>query len=186
MHYDSELIVENFKKQDNDTLEFIYKKFYPSVQNLIVLNSGSEDDARDIFQEALIIVYRKLTYDDLQLTCSFNTFLYSVAKRLWLKELEKRKVTKSQMEIWNGFSGSEQEDAAVTIRDERYRIYQEHFLALSERCQKLLRLYYQKVPLRDIAELLGLSSEKYAKKRKYQCKESLMKRIQSDPRFLNL
>ncbi len=183
MQYDSELIVEGFKRQDTDTLEYIYKKFYPSVRNLVMLNSGSEEDARDLFQEALIVMYRKLTYESLDLTCSFNTFLYSVARNLWFKELDSKKNERAHLEVWDGFAELDQEIARISPRDIRFRIYQEHFLALPERCQRLLRLFYQRIPLRDIAEILGFSSEKYAKKKKYQCKESLVRRIKADPRF---
>lgn len=186
MHYDSELIVDNFKKQDNDTLDFIYKKFYPSVRNLVVLNSGSDEDAEDIFQESIVVVYRKLKYEDLTLTCSFKTYLYSVAKRLWLKELEKRKLNKVRLNTWDIIDEAEIDEPILDEKDLRFRLYQEHFLQLSDKCQKLLRLFYQKVSLKDIAEVMGFSSEKYAKKRKYQCKENLVKRIQEDPRFEDL
>ena len=186
MHYDGELIVDNFKKQDHDTLDFIYKKFFPSIRNLVVLNSGSEEDAEDIFQESIVVVYRKLKYEDLTLTCSFKTYLYSVAKRLWLKELERRKLSRIRLETWESFDEPDIEEPILDEKDERYRLYQEHFLRLSGKCQKLLRLFYQKVSLREIAEIMGFSSEKYAKKRKYQCKENLIKRIQEDHRFKDL
>lgn len=186
MYKDGELIIENLKKQDSDTLDFIYKMFYPSVRNLVMRNSGSEADAEDIFQESIIVVYRKLKYENLSLSCSLSTYLYSIAKRLWLKELERKKLSKSRLEGWEAFEGDDTGDNTVGRKDLRYQIYQEHFLQLSEQCQKLLRLFYQKLPIKDIAELMGLSSEKYAKKRKYQCKENLINRIKSDPRFKDL
>jgi len=186
MHYDGGLIIDNFKKQDNDTLDFIYRKFYPAVRNLVVLNSGSEDDARDIFQESIVVIYRKLTYDDLTLSCSFKTYLYAIAKRLWLKELEKRRLSRERLSAWEVWEDEGIEEPIIEEKDARYRLYQDHFMSLSEKCQRLLRLFYQKVPLREIAELMGFSSEKYAKKRKYQCKENLIKRIKEDPRFANL
>ena len=186
MHYEGELIIDNFKKQDHDTLDFIYKKFYPSVRNLVVLNSGSEDDARDIFQESIVVIYRKLTYEGLVLSCSFKTYLYAIAKRLWLKELEKRRLSRERLEAWDDQGEPEIDEPLMEERDIRFKLYQEHFMQLSDKCQHLLRLFYQKVPLREIADLMGFSSEKYAKKRKYQCKENLIKRIKEDPRFNNL
>mgnify|MGYP001595827228 CR=1 FL=1 len=59
MHYIEESLLEGIRLHDSDTLEYIYKKFYPSVQAFVNNNSGNDDDARDIFQEAIVHVWRK-------------------------------------------------------------------------------------------------------------------------------
>ena len=60
MHYIEESLLEGIRLHDSDTLEYIYKKFYPSVKAFVNSNSGNDDDARDIFQEAIIVIYRKV------------------------------------------------------------------------------------------------------------------------------
>ena len=64
--------------------------------------------------------------------------------------------------------------------NERYRLYQKHFTNLGKDCQKILQLYFDKVPLKNIAQIMGFKSEKYAKKRKFKCKEYLIKSIKQD------
>ena len=68
-------------------------------------------------------------------------------------------------------------------KNEKYGLYQKHFNTLSTDCQKLLQLFFEKVPLKEIAGLMGYKSEKYAKKRKFKCKELLVNRIKQDTEF---
>jgi hypothetical protein len=65
---------------------------------------------------------------------------------------------------------------------EKFRLYQQHFLTLGEDCQKVLLLFMKKISLKDIATEMGFKTEKYAKTRKYLCKEELKKRIINDPK----
>ena len=69
---------------------------------------------------------------------------------------------------------------------EKYKLFQQHFLQLGEDCQKILRLFLAKVPLREIAEVMGFKSEKYAKTRKFMCKEKLKNQILNDPKYNKL
>jgi hypothetical protein len=69
------------------------------------------------------------------------------------------------------------------VENERYRLFQQHFLRLSEDCKKVLRLFMNKVPLKEIAEIMGFKTEKYAKTRKFMCKEKLKNAIINDPNF---
>jgi RNA polymerase sigma factor (sigma-70 family) len=185
MQYENELLLENIRKQDRDTLVYIYKKFFPTIRNFVCVNSGNEEDAEDIFQDSIIVLYKKIRDNDLELQCSFKTFLFSVSKNLWLKELDKRKIVRDKVELVEDFANIEPQDEVKVDTDENYNLYQKHFAELSDKCQELLKLYYSKVSLKEIAQKLGFSSEKYAKKRKYQCKENLIKRIKSDPNYVN-
>ena len=65
-------------------------------------------------------------------------------------------------------------------KNDRFKLYQKHFQLLGSDCQKLLQLFFDKVPLKQIAQIMGFSSEKYVKKRKYKCKEYLVTSIKQD------
>ena len=187
MHYIEESLLEGIRLNDTDTLEYIYKKFYPSVKTFIVLNSGNDDDAKDIFQESIIVIFRRLKDESFTITCSFKTYIFSISKNLWLKELERRKIERNKIHYNEGFDTSDCDidEPVSTAKFDRYKLYQTHFLSLSKDCQKVLRLFLDKVPLKEIASIMGYASEKYAKKRKYQCKEMLIKRITNDPYYKN-
>ena len=66
---------------------------------------------------------------------------------------------------------------------DKYRLFQQHFLRLSEDCKKILQLFLAKTSLKEIAEIMGFKTEKYAKTRKFMCKEKLKNAIINDPNF---
>ena len=64
-----------------------------------------------------------------------------------------------------------------------YKLYQKHFQKLSKECKKLLQLFFDKVSYSEIAKILGYKSAGFVKKKKYNCKEFLMKSIKNDPEY---
>ena len=188
VEYSNLELLNGIHRNDTIVLQFIYKSFYSNINFFIKKNNGDEDDANDIFQEAIIIIYRKLKGNELIVDCSFDTYLYSVCRFLWLKELEKRKIEKENIQDNHEFNNEIYDDALEIIIDknERYKLYQKHFALLGKDCQKILRLYFEKVPLQNIADIMGFKSEKYAKKRKFSCKEYLIKSIKQDLQYKNI
>jgi RNA polymerase sigma factor (sigma-70 family) len=175
-------LLNGIRRNDTIVLQYIYKNFYSKINFFIKKNSGDDDDANDVFQEAIIIIFRKLKANELVLDCTFETYLYSVCRFLWLKQLEKRKVEKEKIKDNHEYHDDIYDDGLERVVDlnERYRLYQKHFTNLGKDCQKVLQLYFDKVPLKNIAQIMGFKSEKYAKKRKFKCKEYLIKSIKQD------
>ena len=134
----------------------------------------------------MLAIFQKLQHDNLKLTCSFNTYLYSVSRLLWLKQLEKRKLWKQYTEDAENFVTLDESILVLYDLNERYKLYQTHFKRLSFSCQKVLELFLARIPLKEIARILGFKSEQYAKKRKHQCKEKLVISIKNDPEFHEL
>ncbi|MCL3780472.1 sigma-70 family RNA polymerase sigma factor [Prolixibacteraceae bacterium JC049] len=181
--YTKEEILNGILKNDNLVLQYVYKKYFYKINFYIRKNSGNDDDAHDIFQEAIIIVYRRLKENRLEITgASFETYLFAVCKMLWLKQLDIRKNEKVDYYEDQGFiEDVDAEDLQEVVeKHERYRLYQKHFKNLGKDCQKILQLYFDKVPLKQVAQIMGYKSEMYAKKRKYKCKEYLVKSIKQD------
>lgn len=175
-------LLNGILRNDTIVLQYIYKNFYSKINFFIKKNNGDDDDANDVFQEAIIIMYRKLKANDLVLDCTFETYLYSVCRFLWLKQLEKRKLEKEKIKDNHEYNDDLYDDGLEKVVDinERYRLYQKHFTNLGTDCQKILQLYFDKVSLKNIAQIMGFKSEKYAKKRKFKCKEYLIKSIKQD------
>ena len=179
-NYTDEQILKGILRHDNLVLQYIYKKFYYKVNLFVKNNSGDEDDANDVFQEAIIIIYRKLKENDLVLEKNaFSNYLFSVSRFLWLRELEKQRVERQRISESLPFLEEIYDDELIDLvkRNEEYSLYQKHFMNLSTDCQKLLQLFFEKVPLAEIAKIMGYKGENYAKTRKYKCKELLVNRI---------
>jgi RNA polymerase sigma factor (sigma-70 family) len=184
--YSDEQILKGVLRHDNLILQYIYKQYYYKINYFVRKNQGSEDDASDVFQEAIIVIYRKLKENDLVFQkSSFAGYLFSVCRFIWLKQLEKRRIEREKLQDTLPFQDNLYDENLIELVDknERYGLYQKHFATLSPDCQKLMQLFFEKVPLREIAKLMGYKSEKYAKTRKYKCKEILVKRIKQDTDF---
>ena len=88
-------IIVNLKAIDDRLVDQafaeLYREYYPMICSYIKTNSGNDDDAADIFQDALIVLYDKVREPYFQLTCSIKTFIYSICRNLWLKKLARNK-----------------------------------------------------------------------------------------------
>ncbi|MDX9697918.1 MAG: sigma-70 family RNA polymerase sigma factor [Bacteroidales bacterium] len=185
-NYSDEQILKGILRHDNLILQYIYKEYYYKVSFFIKKNQGSEDDANDLFQEAIIVIYRKLKENDLIFAkSSFQGYLFSVCRFLWLKQLEKRRIEKEKLNDTLPFQEDLYDESLADIveKNERFSLYQKHFKSLGTDCQKLLQLFFDKVPLKEIARIMGYKGEKYAKTRKFKCKELLTNRIKQDTEY---
>ncbi len=183
----AEEIIEGIKKKDNAVMEYIYQKYYPPILLLITRNQGTPEDAKDIFQETIIVIYRKLRDDGkIVLTCSFSTYLYSVARNLWLNQLRRKRIEPEKLSEITDFMDIDPDIPGFGESETRRKIFQKHFLRLPRDCQDILRLSLENIPQKEIASKLGFKSENYVKKRKHYCREMLIKSIKKDPLYKDL
>jgi RNA polymerase sigma factor (sigma-70 family) len=176
----SDRILKGIIKNDKRVIENIYQSSFEIVRNFVLANKGGYEDAEDIFQEALIIVYKKLIVDELKLTCSLKTYLFSICKRIWYKKLREDKkfvIDHNCSEI----IGNPFEPDKSNVEQKKFNLYQKHFFKLSDACQKILRLFLKKTPLKEVTKIMGFNSDDYTKTRKYLCKQKLKERVLSDP-----
>ena len=183
IHYSDEAIIEGLRLRSDYIIKYMYQEMFPMIRYLVVTNSGNDEDAEDVFQDGLIVVFKKIRDHDLDLTCSFRTYIYSVCRNIWLQKLSKRKQYAREFSDVESFVDlPDKVDQFQEEEMEKYRLYQQHFLTLGEDCQKVLLLFMKKQSLKEIAVEMGYKTEKYAKTRKYLCKEELKKRIINDPK----
>lgn len=184
--FKAEEIVEGLQNRDTEILDYVYKNFFSPIRDFVTLNNGSEDDAKDVYQDAILVIYQKTRTETLALKCSFSTYLFSVSRIIWLKQLEFRKLYKSTVEESAKFIELDDDVAQIYWRNERFKLYEDHFRKLSYNCQKILELFLARIQLKEISRILRLKSDDYVKKRKHQCKEKLIANIKGDPRFKDL
>ena len=186
LHYSDEKILEGILLGDKEILKYVYVEYFPTIKSLISRNNGNEEDAEDIFQDGLMAIYQKVRNKALKLECSFKTFLYSICRNLWLQKLEKNKSSLNApfRDIENFIELSDQFLFELFDEEnEKVKLLHKHFLKLSDDCQKVLKLFMKRVPLKEIADIMSYKTVKYTKTRKFLCKENLKKRIFNDPRY---
>ena len=182
-----EEIIEGIKARDNCVLQYVYKQHYQSIHHFIISNSGSPEDAKDIFQESIIVIYRKVKEQQhFLLNSSFKTFIYSIARNLWLKHLRAIRYEGQKIKDQQQYIELKDEPFKVSNEDLKLSLYHKYFRLLPEDCQNILKLTARDIPQKEIAQAMNLKSENYVKKRKHNCKEKLIEMIKKDPRYPDL
>lgn len=179
IHADQSYII-GLLNNDSRVINEIYKRCAGKIKSYIVFNNGTEDDAADIFQEALVDVYNQAKYKSLELTCPFEPFLLLICKRKWLNELKKRSVipvTKSDDDVYD--VGEDTFAMAEQLEDENNKstLFLEMFEKLGERCKEIITWSLKGEAQEKVAETLGVTYG-YLRKKKSECMASLMKMVQ--------
>ncbi len=180
-HTDQHLI-DGLLAHNSCTLKHIYKQYAHAIDTFIKDNNGTKEDAKDVFQESLIVIYKMSQKEDFHLTCSFFTLLHSVSRRVWLAKLRKRK-SSLKLETIPPNTYIESSVEQDFIAQERYVFYQEKMQALSVKQRQILELHLEGKKMREIAAILGLKNEVCATKYKYKCKQLLLQRMKGDERY---
>ena len=153
----------------------LYKGF-PAIKKLIVSKGGTAEEAEDVFQEALIIFYKKAIQPEFELTSSISTYVYSVARFLWKDEMKKKGLKYGSEEVENLKFESELEEIAQ--KEKKFQVVEDVLNSIGEKCLKILQLFYYKgLSMKEIARQVDLKSEKVAKNQKYKCLERARKRV---------
>ena len=171
-----QLLLRGLANNDTKAVESIYKENFKMIQAFILNNNGSYDDARDIFQEAMIALYEKAKSESFVLTCQIKTYVYSICRRLWLKRLQQLGRFVAQTE---GFEETVSVEEDLEIHEKRnadFAIMDRALNSLGEPCKSLLESYYlQKKGMNEIAEVFGYTNADNAKNQKYKCLMRLKK-----------
>lgn len=151
---------------DEKALEELYKKYYRMMTKMVMSNSGTEQEAKDIYQDALIVFWQKAASGNLVLTSKISTYIYSICQNLWRKELDRKK----------RLSHEEKDSVEYLDEDseERAKIINDCINQLGDTCKKVLMHYYfDGLSMQDIADKLGFANTNTAKTKKYKCKKKL-------------
>ncbi len=162
---------------NNDVLSALYKKYYNLVLKFILYNSGTSAAAQDVYQETIIVLFESVKKPGFELKCQLQTYIFSIAKRLWLKELKKNGKT---------FLFKESEENNLVDVSEDLKEFDEKeaeiekmnnsLIDLGEPCSELIKDFYiNKLSMEEIAEKFGYTNADNAKTQKYKCLQRLKK-----------
>lgn len=183
-YYTTDEIITGITERKNNVIRYIYKTCYDSVRKLILMNKGTDEDVRDIFQEALYIIYQKITLNNFRISSSFSTYLYSVCRFMWIRELSSKQeyddITDEFPDLMvSGSINPKHEQAGL-------KIFSRHFNELCEDCRKVLNMYFRNISMEEISEIMGYKNVQIARDKRYRCKKNLLTRIYNDPEYQKL
>ncbi len=174
--FNEQQLLSGLAKSDARAIETLYKNNFSMVQSFILNNNGSYDDARDIFQEAMIVLYENAKTESFVLTCQIKTYVYSICRRLWLKRLQQLSRFSGQVESLEETVPVEEDLELQEKRNSDFAIMERALGSLGEPCKSLLESYYlQKKGMTEIAESFGYTNADNAKNQKYKCLVRLKK-----------
>lgn len=170
------LLLEGLAQRDKQAIETIYRDNYAMVQVFVLNNNGNQDEARDLFQEIMIVLFEKSVLGNLELHCQLKTYIYSIGKRLWLKRLQ-------QLQKYQPWIDNLEDSISV---EEEMDMHEKHHLdfilmetamnKIGEPCKSLLDAYYiQRKNMTEIATDFGYTNADNAKTQKYKCLMRLKK-----------
>ena len=172
-------------RDSSKAIRMVYKEGYPLTESLIVKNSGTKNDAEDIFQEAMVVFYKKVKHPDFSLNSKISTYLFAVSRNLWLKKLRDNRVSSTGQVVEDLHL-----DAGIDIQlnmeyTEEQKMIGELMMETGNKCYELLKAYYfEKQRMKKIAELLEYASEQVAKNQKVRCMKKIRIVLDRKPSYL--
>ncbi len=173
-----EEIIAGIRRQDDKTFNWLYNNYLQVVRHHVIKNSGSEDDVSDVFQESIIVLYRRIMDGNLSLSADLKGFFFGIAKNIWKGLLRyKYRIKNMEYDVAEEPSADQFEDQLLE------RIVAKAFGKLKPDAQMILKLYSEGQTFSEIASMMGLKSEAYARRKKYLSKEALISLIKKDPEY---
>ena len=179
--------IEGLANNDSAIIQSIYKKFVPKVISYIRNNSGDEDQAQDVVQEIMIVLFNQAKAKSLQLSCPFDAYFFLLCKRKWLNELKKasnKGVTIKEEETSTNEPTADMV-AETELFEEKQQLFDAMFQKLGEKCQEVLKLSFTINSMEEVAEKFNVTYG-YVRKKKSLCIGQLTQWIQENSRFKSL
>jgi RNA polymerase sigma factor (sigma-70 family) len=171
-------IIEGVQKQDDKILNWLYDSYFPVVRSYVFDNSGTSQDVSDVFQDSIIILYRQITEEKLNLTTDLKGYFFGIARNVWNANLRKKQKT-TELE----FDISDEEEKDATNDPTLERIVSRAFQKLKPDQQRVLNLFSEGMSFDEIAKEMNLKNDTYARRKKYLCKETLLEIVKEDPEY---
>ncbi len=179
---DNNTIIALLRQGDNKIFEHFYKEYYRVVAAFVLQNSGDEQDARELFQDTMIVIFKKVRdTPDFALTVKWATFIYAVARNLWFKKLNLRKQNPIILVENDNFFEQNIDNQDIEIKETDYE--QKHHAIknilnnMKKECREIIEAaFYQKLSGAAIAKLLGYT-EDFVKVKKFRCMKELKEKV---------
>ena len=169
---DQELLLA-LEKRDELAIEYLYRTYWPVIQQMVKVNSGSKEEAEDLYQESILDFLEKLWKNKLVLNCKLGSYIYSICRKKWLYQLRGRPKfidVEEYIELETDFDDPLNEK--TDLPDEK--VISAAINELGEPCKSLLiGYYYENLSMQQLAVKLNYKSESVAKQQKFRCKDRL-------------
>lgn len=181
---DNSILVQDIINMKDESINYLYDVLYPVIKRFVLENNGSVEDASDVFQDTIIAAYQQFKNGS-TITNDIDILGYflGIARNIFQSQLRyKAKIERNLYEKLN----IENDIEIPGFDEELQEIMIRCFSKLPVEYQKILTLYYEDLPYKEISDKLGYKSENKAKINRVKAKKALMSLILQDPDYRNL
>ena len=169
-------VVLGILNNSEDALNKLYVGYFPMILQFILKNNGDEDDAKDVYQEAIIVLYNKIKSGEFELSSKLKTYIYSVCRRIWLKKLSKESKKAVNVADFEDIEAVETDMELHEEKDRQFEKMQSALVHLGEPCKTIIQDFYiNNLSMQEISEKFGYTNTDNAKTQKYKCLQRLKK-----------
>jgi len=171
--------------QNQAVLNYLYREIFPRVKKVVIRGGLDYDTANEIFQEAIIILFKKGKAGEISESTLIESYLFGMCKII-MQNLLRENFRKKGVEVEVDRIDIVDDTSVIMgkyLEGQRMRLFHNHFNKLHQECQKVLKAFFSGKSFAEIAKEFNFSSEEYARRRKYLCKEYLVKSIKTDPNY---
>ncbi len=150
----------------------LYKEYFGMVNHFVLKNSGSDEDAKDVFQETMVALFEWVHQPNFKLQAALSTLIYSIARNIWLKQLRGKK-SNARVKDFEQYTKIEDEEFSQA-QEEKISLLEKALDKLGEPCRGILhRFYYLKASMKEIALAYNYTNPEHAKAQKFKCVQRL-------------
>ena len=179
----SKEIITAIKEKNNSTLfTLLYKNFYGMVKTIVTSYKGNEDDAKDVFQDMMIILIREIETGKFDETKNIKNYLYTISKNLYLNSLKKH----NKLVAYDSAPDVLEVESEIAYHENNQKneeLVKNIIAQLGQTCYEILKgIIFEKKKQEEIAEELGLQDRRVVKTYKNRCKKKLIELLQNNPK----
>jgi RNA polymerase sigma factor (sigma-70 family) len=170
-------------KQPNieEPVRQLYELYFESIVMQICANGGNNEDAADIFQEAILVLIEKVKTGQFRGDSSIKTFLSAIARNLWLFELRTRGRRKNREVLYMKGEGTETETTDVFFNKENNASLLTVLNEIGETCKKILTgVYYEDKSMKELLASFDYENEQVLRNKKSRCMKKLKELIENN------
>lgn len=178
MNLETTAIIEAIKAGSEKILFNIYETYRNDFVSWAIHNHQiSVEEAKDVFQESVIALYKNVKAGKLEsIEVNIKTYLFGIGKNIILNVVKRRNIEGKVLENFslsndNGIHEHYEHEHLVNLVKRLYR-------SMGSPCKEILEMFYEKgFDMESIASRIGYKNADVAKKKKYECLSHLEERI---------
>ena len=173
MKYSDEQIIECIRAGNERVFQFLYVEYYQMILQFIRTHGGTEDDAKDIYQDALYEFWEKVTIGSYEQKSTIKTFVFALCKYKWYNICRNKKGYSIDIDSFE-LESELYEPEIEQILNEQITVALDCLTKATDHCRTILESYYWKrASNKEIAQNLNLKNEDTVKTAKYKCLQKL-------------